>query len=508
MKKDFLKKSVTLSVAAIAALGMIFPAANVASAATVTINGDANDTATHNYDAYQIFSGTISDNALVSIQWGSGVDGDALLAALKADTSLGADFTACSSASDVADVLSSYTSDSDQMKKFAQLAGQKLSSTKVSGTTSITINDAGYYLIKDASAVSGNGASTSFIVKVISEDISINVKSAIPSLEKKVKEDGSWADVADYSIGDTVDFQLTGTVASNYADYTTYKYVFSDTISDAFTYVDADSNGKVDVTVTIDGDVVDASKYTVKQNGQSFTVTFANLKDTAATASSKVVVSYSAVLDSDAVIGNNGNENTANLTYSNNPNVGGEGETGTTPDDKVVVLTYRLDIEKVDGKDSTALQGVEFKLKNAGGKYITVDGNSKVTGADETGSVFTTDASGKFSVIGLEDGVYTLVETKPLDGYNPLADQTLTITATIVAGEWTGTEAPLTGITLNGEAGTNGTVSMTVENNKGSLLPSTGGMGTTILYIVGGIMVVGAGITLVVKTRAKNEDAE
>lgn len=246
-----------------------------------------------------------------------------------------------------------------------------------------------------------------------------------------------------------------------------------------------------------------------------------------------VTVEYNAKLNNNAEIGLPGQENKVDLTYSNNPNSsykpdttdenedtpdtpGTPGEnTGKTPEDKVIVFTYEADFTKIDGVTKAHLEGVEFKLKNANGEYVTLDENGKVTGWDTAGTTIKSNASGQFKIIGLDDGDYTLEETKPLPDYNPIADTTLIINAGTVNNQtWNGTPADaLTSFKYkigNSEMeGTpaDGIASGTIENKKGSSLPSTGGIGTTLFYVCGGAMVAVSGIFLITKKRMdKNKD--
>lgn len=255
----------------------------------------------------------------------------------------------------------------------------------------------------------------------------------------------------------------------------------------------------------------------------TMTVTFANLKTAypALTATSKIVVKYTATLNANAEIGLDGNENKVTLTYSNNPNSGGTGDTGKTPEDKVIVFTYELDVTKVDGTDATkTLAGAEFKLYKLNGTtktYATV-AEGKVTGWTETeadGTTLTSDANGLFKVAGLDDGTYYLKETKAPDGYNLLANDTkLVITASTTNGQtWSGTAADaLTALKISVNDGaaadgntTTGVVGATVSNNAGSTLPSTGSIGTKIFYLLGGLIVVGTAVLLVVRKRMNYE---
>ena len=251
------------------------------------------------------------------------------------------------------------------------------------------------------------------------------------------------------------------------------------------------------------------------------------------------MIFYDAVLNANAEIGLPGNENTAYLEFSNNPN--GDG-TGRTEDDKVIVFTYELDGTKVDGETQAALQNAQFVLLNGAKSEAAMVENGKVTGwakvATEAAAgdvqmpgtyeewverygdqnvILTSAADGIFKIAGLDDGTYYLREIQAPNGYNLLEnDVELVITADTANGqEWDGDPATaLEGLNMTitvGEAGPTqvrgdlegGTVGITVENNRGATLPETGGMGTTLFYIIGGLLVVGAGILLVVRIRMK-----
>ena len=307
----------------------------------------------------------------------------------------------------------------------------------------------------------------------------------------------------DWCIGSNVPFQLIGKLPSNYADYETYKYVFHDTLGaglqyngDVKVYV---RNGEKDTELTTGFTVAPDKAATA--GGGSLTITFDNLKTiTSITSSSSIVVKYTAKLLNTAVIGQPGNPNEVYLEYSSNPNFSGTGTppTSETPKDTVLVFTYQLDINKVDGTTPTKkLQNAEFKLKciaaekeaTWNGKWVTVDANNKVTGWADTqgkGSTLITNANGLAQVIGLDAGTYALYETKAPGGYNKLKDPIkIVITATL---DKTEDNPALTALTIKvddsaAEKGdvTKGTVSTTVTNNSGATLPETGGVGTTLL---------------------------
>lgn len=542
---------------------------------TITIN-DTNSN--HTYGAYQIFSGDVSTDGTVlsNIQWGSGVnstgqvDGKTLLEALKSIS----EFTGCSTAADVADVLKTFGENSANLDKFAAVVEKYVTqatgtATPGSGKTSCTISNlpAGYYLIKDKNTVTGHDASTKFILKVVG-NTTVTPKSSVPTVEKKVKENTQYTsddeygagynDVADYNIGDDVPFKLIGTLPTTLDDYSTYKYVFHDTLSAGLTlksdtvnvYVASSKNADLN-----DATLVPASNYTLKVKGESvaptdgcsFEISFDNIKDLkndsapiTVTQNSFIIVTYEATLNSNAEIGSGkGNPNAVVLEFSNNPNADGEGETGKTPEDKVIVFTYKLDGTKVDGKDNEIkLADAKFVLLNSNAtKVAKVDATGKVEGWVDTNSlkdsrdfaawetfddnnsnkvIFSSKNSsdntkGTFSVTGLDDGTYYLREIKAPDGYNlPGEDIKVVIDATTANGQnWNGTSTTaLTAITVevdNGEAesGTTstGTVSITVKNNKGTTLPETGGIGTTIFYVMGSALALGALVLLVAKKR-------
>ena len=421
---------------------------------TLTLNGTAEG---HTYEAYQIFTGDLSEDksggrVLSNVKWGTGVN-----------------YTGTESAADVAKALG------DGTMKIAQLE-EKLTLTtsvkEVKSTETSTVIDglaAGYYLVKDQDGTQAgkSDAYTKFIVQVVG-DTTAAVKSAVPTVEKKVMDtndstgetSNKWQDSADYDIGDDVPFQITGTMPSRIDDYTTYKYVFTDTMSKGLTYC---GNLK-----GIDGVTLN--------------------KDT------KVVVTYSAKLNKDAVIGSAGNPNTVNLTYSNNPNKGGEGETGKTPDDKNIVFTYKTVVNKVD-QDKKSLKGAAFKLekKLSDGTYKEVQ---SFTAGEET----------TFEFKGLDDGEYRLTETTTPAGYNKIDPVEFTISA---EHDTESNDPKLTGLSVSKtSAGAMfaadkdaGSLTTDIVNQKGSNLPSTGGVGTRMFYVFGGCLVAAAAVLLALKKR-------
>lgn len=542
------KKLLGLLLAAVMVLAMGVPTFAASGSYTLTISGASGG---HTYEAYQIFAGELSKNGqtLSNVTWGDGVNSEALLAALKGTEEETTAYETCTTAADVAKVLESYGDNSSEMKAFADIAGQHLSGT-TSGTLgeynegSYTISGlaAGYYLVKDKDdSVPGTDAYTDFILKVV-QNTTVTAKSYVPTVEKKVQEDDKYTqdggygngynDVADWNIGDAVPFKLIGTLPTNFADYDTYQYIFHDTLSDGLDL----NKGSIKVYYASDKAGTDkteisSEKYTVNVPGTeetdkcSFEVAFADLTSVeGVTANKYIIVEYTATLNKDAEIGLPGNPNKVYLEFSNNPNSGGEGDTGKTPEDKVIVFTYELDVTKVDGQDAdTKLKDAEFKLYDANGKYVIVDADGKVTGwADNEagGSTLKSDENGLFKVIGLDDGTYYLKETKAPDGYNKITEPIeIVITATTENDQnWEAGEGPKDALTAleiqvtvgssetsgNGDTET-GIVATDIQNNKGAKLPETGGMGTTIFYVLGAILVIGAGVLLIVRRRTGSE---
>jgi len=295
----------------------------------------------------------------------------------------------------------------------------------------------------------------------------------VQDVNDSVADSAVWGDTADYDIGDSVPFKLTATLGSNVEQFDTYKVVFTDTLSKGLTYND-------DAVIKIDG--TEVKGFTFSHENNVLTVSCNDVINLGAGNNSVITVEYTAALNAEAVIGNPGNPNTVVLNYSNDPN---SDTIGKTPEDTTVVFTYKTVINKVDEDEITPLKGAEFQLDKydvKNDKWTLID---RVT-INETGTTFT------FS--GLDDGKYRLTETKTPDGYNTMDPVEFEIIAE-TDGEPEGTVLDFTAKFDAGSLTTN------VVNEKGSILPSTGGMGTTLLYVLGGLLIVGAGTALVMKRR-------
>lgn len=464
---------------------------------TITVNEAK---AGHTYEAYQILKGDISKSqtTLSNVGWGSGIQADKQT-----------DLESSKDAKAYVEKLSKMHSNSSDLKAEAQKIASALSTT-VAGSVSVTQDNAkteisglepGYYLIKDKdSSLTGDEAYTEYILNIVA-NTTITPKTDVPSVEKKVKDTNDttgdttgWQDSADYDIGDDVPFQLTATLANNIESYKTYSLKFNDTLSKGLDYNN-------DAVIKLgDKDVTSYFTPSYDETAKTLTFTCDNILAFGATNSDKIVVEYTAKLNENAVIGAAGNPNTVYLDFSNNPNNGGEGDRGKTPEDKVIVFTYKLTVNKVD-KENKPLTGAEFSL------FKKVNGKDELV---EVKKILSTNAEGTvFGFTGLDDGTYVLRETKTPDRYNSIEDQTFTISA---EHDENSDDPKLTALTGDVASGSiiklgvmleNGELSTDVVNNKGSVLPSTGGAGRVAIYVIGAILVIGGGIVLVTKKRVR-----
>ena len=459
-----------------------------------------------------------SQTTLSNVDWGTGIQADK-----QKDLEPNKDVKA------YVEKLSGMQSNSSELKAEAQKIASALSNI-VAGSVSVTQDNAkteitglepGYYLIKDKDGSltvdeenDEAKAYTEYILKIVA-DTTITPKTAVPSVEKKVKDTNDktgdtteWQDSADYDIGDDVPFQLTATLPANVESYKSYYLKFDDTLSQGL-----DFNEKT-VTVKLgDKDVTKLSLFKINYDKASKKLTFTcdNILDNKDKDGNKIevkngdtiVIEYKATLNKNAVIGSTGNLNKVKLEFSNNPNKGGEGDRGETPEDKVIVFTYKLIVNKFEmvGEEKKPLTGAEFSLfKKVDGKDELVE-VKKIVNAEGT----------EFRFEGLDDGTYVLRETKAPFGYNIIEkDQTFTISA---EHEENNDDLPkLIALTGNPASDTiidlgvmleKGELSTDVENKKGAVLPSTGGAGRVAIYVIGAILVLGGGIVLVTKKRVR-----
>ena len=453
----------------------------------------------HTYQVYQVFSGTLSTKdgkkVLSDLKWGSGVKADAYTVTAKEKAKTLTDEAA-------ARAFAKELVDQDKLSPATKTVPSATGTTEIAGLT------AGYYLVKDTdgSLENKNDSYTAYILQVVG-DATTSVKSDVPSSEKKVKdindsthtETTGWQDAADWDIGDKVPFQLTGTVASDYKEYkAAYQLVFHDTLSPGLTF---DENS-VKVYTNDSDNPIDPSQYTVTYSatdGRTFDVTINDVKALGGTVE-KIRVEYDATLNEHAVIGSAGNPNKMYMNFSNNPNSTQGGETGKTPEDTVIVFTYKVSVNKVNEKNEK-LGGADFTLeKNVNGEWKLID---KVSGTPDD----------VFEFKGIDDGKYKLTEIQAPDNYDMLSDP---IYFTVTADHVDGANPSLntfSGNITSGNVGEmvftanidNGILSTTIQNKPGSSLPETGGMGTTVLYAAGTLMILAAAAFLVMKKKAESK---
>ena len=356
--------------------------------------------------------------------------------------------------------------------------------TATSTTVSFTGLDLGYYLVDTT-------LGTLCSLNTTNPDVVMEEKNEVPTNVKTVEEDstGNYGEKNDADIGQTVNFKSTITAQAGAENY-----VFHDTMSAGLTYTGVTG-------ITLNGTTVDASNYTVVTEGLTdgctFEVRFTQAFCDTLKANDQIVISYTATLNENAVIAGEGNPNTSKVSYGDKGDAS-HTPSGTTPPSETVTYTWDVDVFKYtkDGETEKALADAKFTLsKNADGSNpiaLVSKGNNVYrvakTGETDTVTEITTDATGKFTIKGLDADTYYLTETAAPAGYNKLAGP-----VTIVIGE--------NGVVNGTTEAPQGVDEVKVLNQSGAELPSTGGIGTTIFYVLGGVLVVGAAVLLVTKKR-------
>ena len=357
----------------------------------------------------------------------------------------------------------------------AWAADKKISGTKETATgDTVTFSnlDLGYYLV-DSSLGALCGLNTT------NPDATIKEKDEKPEIKKEVQTStGDWGDKNNAKIGDTVEYKVEITVADGAQTYTV-----TDTMSTGLTF----NSGSLKVTAN---DVV-TTDYTLTPTTNGFTLVLPETYVSTLTKGTTIIVTYNATLNKDAVIDGDGNTNEVKLGYGNHQN--------TVPS-KVTTKSYQFDLVKVDGATKKLLNGAEFKLYDAenGGsviKVVPVAGGYRVANGDETGAVDTIKVNGKVHISGLDKTTYWLEETKAPDGYNMLTERK---PVSLTNGS--------NNTTLTSSTWSEADHGVAVENNAGTVLPSTGGMGTTLFYVIGGGLMVAAVVLLVTKKRMEHKN--
>ena len=310
-------------------------------------------------------------------------------------------------------------------------------------------------------------------------DATIKEKNGQPTIEKKVKNhNNDWVDENTAKIGDTVEYKVEIKVAAG-----AQSYKVTDTMSKGLTF----NSGSLKVTAN--GTTAVASDYTLTPTTNGFTLELPETYVSTLTKGTTIIVTYNATLNKDAVIDGDGNTNEVKLGYGNHQN--------TVPS-KVTTKSYQFDLVKVDGTTNKLLDGAEFELADGETKLSFVkddDGNYRVAAAGEDGATTTIAVkNGKVNIYGLAGKTYTLTETKAPAGYNKLVTP-----ETVNLAEGSKAHA-----TFDADVYKDGGV--VVENHAGTVLPSTGGMGTTLFYVIGGGLMVAAVVLLVTKKRMEHKN--
>lgn len=545
MRKSFKGISAILMTSVLAVSASAAAAPVFAADETYTLTVDSANVSKRTYEVYQIFSGSLQDNVLTELAWGNGITAAGKTALGDAGTYAGS--ITEGNAPTVAAELAAYLQNPQKV------------GAKADGTSDVAELDSlapGYYLIKDVTDfTNADDANSRYILKVV-KDVTIKPKTDVPSLDKNIVEGESKVKANTASIGDVINFQLDSKVP-DMTGYNKYFFVVSDDMEDGLTFNN-------DVVVKINNAPIANTAYDViidDTDTNNFEIVFKNFiqYNTATYVGKPITVTYSAILNEKADLYTDSNDNTVSLKFSNNPNhdYTGEGNsepgnpdkpssstpTGKTPDSTTKTFTTAIKFTKVDKDTGAPLSGAKFRLSGEGlhatkvdtqyfkldatnGTYYQLkDGTyttdaptaatedayasktqkySLVTDTTEQGklqkvdTVVTSGTDGVISFKGLAPGTYTLTELEAPAKYNKLAGPiTIVITGTASDSGWTATanDESMSFDTTNSMFGTN------IENVKGSTLPGTGGIGTTIFYIVGSLMVCGAIVLFVVRKR-------
>lgn len=547
---------------------------------TVKTQSDRVSLAGNTYNAYKLFNVTY--------------DGKEAYAYTLADEFKNYSYTDSSdntySGNNLVTYVQTLTGKADDLNKFAEdvfkyISEQKISpsgsvdvaeSTDMVSEAKIGLDEMGYYLV--SGVVTKNGTTTEDIIAACSLDTvtgtdkDITIKADAPTLEKKILENNQPVDANNASVGDTVTYQIKS-VVPNMTGYDKYYFIVHDQFSAGLTFVAESPDNTVDPVKP--GNPVVKIGEKLLTYGEDYTVTetenngikivfnnFIQYKDKVGEA---VIITYTATINQNAVIGNLGNVNTASLEYSNDPNITpngvnepGEGDgnvTGETPEDKVVTYITQIDLTKVIKGTDKILPGAEFTIQGTSANQVKITGEHFV--ADPNGSYFKlTDGSytetepvanteykyvkennayvkankvtedrwetigstgvsqngivgtdGKLSFIGLGAGEYYITEVKAPEGYNKLEKPIKLVISwsanqEIATGEEKASWTYSVDDGQNVNADENGHIQYMVENSAGALLPSTGGIGTTIFYAAGIILMAGAVFFVVRRKKA------
>ena len=490
----------------------------------------------HSFEAFQIFKGDVSDDntKISNVKWGKNItDPTDFLKELTSDLTIGNLFSNPTTAQDVLAVISQWSTSDDDSIAFARFVCHYLYSDAVDPGTSIPSSGdvveipedgAGYYLVVDTTNFSSGEsyhAYNSFLLKVSKGkfNLPIKLKYVKPTVEKKVYDNdnndissaGGWGSSADHAINEKFQFQLIAKLPAStdkaYDYYKKYTVCFNDTLSEGITF------DKLDTVEITNGDgstpqVI--NNYTLDPNDpqSSFKLSIDNVKTCVPDLNkgATITVTYTAHLNDKATVNTaygpntTDNKNSVYLQYSNNPRIDTSLDHTTTSE--VCVYTYQLNNTKYhdDANSGNELPGAGFRLysdeacnneiklkKNNDGTY------SRDFSTGASGVEMISDNKGQFNVKGLDAGTYYLKETNPPTGYSACPMITVTIEANHTNDH----------VELSGETKLNYNI---IDNKAGGItLPSTGGIGTTLFYVVGGGLMVAAIVLLVTKKRMENK---
>lgn len=535
-----MKKAIKKLLAALLAVAMVCAMAIPAFADESWETEEDLDTK-HEYTAFQIFTGDVEGNniddfKISNVEWGSSIaHPNEFLAQLTEDLTIGGEFKTNFTPQEAVAVISKWGDSDDNSIAFARCVCNYVysdgdSTPVIQGlhTGGIKVPKPGYYLIVDTSPFSEGDsyhAYNSFLLKVTKAEyvFNINYKVVKPTVEKKVydNQDGTseagFYSSADHAINEKFQFQLIAKLPASkdngraYDYYDKYTVCFNDTLSDGITF---DKLDKVEIA-NVDGvnpQVIDADNYTRTPNGsQSFKLSIDNVKTCARAANldlnkgATITVTYTAHLNETAYVntagGDTKNKNRVYLEYSNNPRI--DTSLDHTHESEVCVYTYQLNNTKhQDSETGPVLAGAGFRLYSdeactpeqevrlykEGNFYFPI---KDATDKDKDAVQMISGQDGQFNVRGLDAGTYYLKETKTPDDYSACPDKEIVISAT----------HDVYNVSLAGN------LSNKIINKKagGITLPSTGGIGTTIFYVVGGGLMVAAIVLLVTKKRMENK---
>mgnify|MGYP001101611397 CR=1 FL=1 len=524
-----MKKVIKKLLAALLAVAMVCAMAIPAFA----YNTEENLNGTHGYSAFQIFKGVISkDNPTLSgVDWGQNItEPDIFLANLKNDPTIGEKFETAATAQEVLAVISQWSNSDDNSIAFARVvcsylypnADAKPEPVITDHTGGINIPKSGYYLIVDTTYFNPgdyyHAYNSFFLLNVpqVPYVVPINCKVVKPTVEKEVydNQDGAneagFGSSADHAINEEFQFKLTATLPANpdraYDYYDEYMVTFCDTLSAGITFDRWDTvvinNGGADIPIPAENYYSDASN-------QDLTLSIEDVKTCAPGLNlnngATITVTYTAHLNDNAAVnstsGSTDNKNKVQLQYSNNPR--NSAYWGFTPESEVRVYTYQLNNTKHQNTEKgPALEGACFRLYSdeactdqsevqlyqKDGFYYPI---KDVLGKEAV--EMKSAANGTFNVKGLDAGTYYLKEITPPDGYSACKVIPVTIKADHSRNDRVNLEGSnLTNDIVNIKAG-------------GITLPSTGGIGTTLFYVVGGGLMVAAIVLLVTKKRMENK---